>query len=131
MKHSVARSILFALGTIALGELLGFAFHRFELGWMAEMSAENVVTGLVVGGVAYLYLEEKRRRTERRLEEIAYLNHHIRNALTAIQFAPYAENDAQRLQIIRDASTRIEGAVRNITEREHVSLSDSNDQTVP
>jgi hypothetical protein len=56
------------------------------------------------------------------MEEIAYLNHHIRNALAAISLSGYAGDDSLRLEIVSDASKRIEMALRKMSEQEHVAL---------
>lgn len=122
MQKSILRAILFSIFMIVLGESLGLFFHVIGVRWVFEVAAENVATGLLSGGLAFLYMEERRRRTEQRVEELAFLNHHIRNALAAIMLAPYAESDTQRLEIIRDASQRIERTIRKMSEQDHVSI---------
>jgi hypothetical protein len=131
MKRSLFRALLFALLLIALGDTLSLLMHVTGTPWYLAESLENTMTGLIGGAAAFLYINERRQRAERRLEELAYLNHHIRNALAAITLAPYAATEDMRLKMISDASARIERAIRKMSEQEHVSLQDSEDATMP
>lgn len=131
MRRSLLQAFLFAFLLAVLGEGLTLLMHRLNMPWAVAEFSENIITGLAAGGVVFLYMEERRRRIESRMEELAYLNHHIRNALTAIMLAPYAATEDMRLTMIKDASARIEKAIRRMSEQEHVSLADSAEPTVP
>ena len=131
MRSSLARAFVFALLMIVGSIALAFLLHREGVRWYVEFLVDDALTGILGGVLVFLYMEERRRRAVRRVEELAYLNHHIRNALTAISLAPYAKNDDKRLQMIQDASSRIEGAIRKMSQQDHVSLADSEDKRVP
>jgi len=131
MKSSLVRAVVFALLMTLGSVILALLMHREGVQWYVEFFVDDVITGILGGVLVFLYMEERRRRAVRRVEELAYLNHHIRNALTAISLAPYAKDDDARLQMIQDASSRIEGAIRKMSEQDHVSLADSDDKRVP
>jgi hypothetical protein len=101
------------------------ALHSHGLSYSDEVWLENIFTGTVAGGLVFFYMEERRLRTSNRMEELAFLNHHIRNALTAINLSRYADDDSMRLQIVADASLRIENTLRKMSEQEHVALDPS------
>jgi hypothetical protein len=108
-----------------LGAVWAVALHSRGLSYWDEVWMENLFTGTVAGGLIFFYMEERRMRTSNRMEEIAFLNHHIRNALTAINLSRYADDDSIRLQIVADASQRIETTLRKMSDQEHVSLEPS------
>ena len=78
-------------------------------GWQSIW--DDFVGGVVVG--VLLYIDERRRRRylAERLQTIALMNHHVRNALQAIKYARYTPND---VRVIEDSVARIEWALREI-----------------
>jgi len=72
---------------------------------------DDLAGGFVVG--LLLFFEERRRRRylAQRLEVIALMNHHVRNALQVIKYAHYS---ADELKIIEESVARIEWALREI-----------------
>lgn len=122
MLGSLVRGLIFGCFLGLLGEALAWLVHARGLSYIDETIMLNLLTGIVAAGLVFIYLEERRRRTSNRVEEIAFLNHHIRNALTAINLSRYAGDDSVRLEIVADASRRIESALRKMSEQEHVSL---------
>jgi hypothetical protein len=80
----------------------------------------NSITGLFAGGLFYqIAREEKihRELIQARMETIAELNHHIRNALQVIRFWGAQQRpslDAMQLQLINDSVDRIEWALREV-----------------
>ncbi|HZR29518.1 MAG TPA: hypothetical protein VFA71_12140 [Terriglobales bacterium] len=102
--------------------VLGGAFVFFLLVGVYQLSLQFGITGWqsiwddFVGGVvvaALLYIDERRRRRylAERLQTIALMNHHVRNALQAIKYARYTPND---VRVIEDSVARIEWALREI-----------------
>lgn len=61
---------------------------------------------------------ERHRLTMARMQVIAEMNHHIRNALTPISLSATASENAQLVAIISDAIDRIDWALREILPRE-------------
>jgi hypothetical protein len=92
-----------------LAALLGFALdqvaHLFGYPWYVERLVENVVEGLVIGGFVYWLSCLRERRLLRRMREIGFLNHHIRNAMQAIELAATGITDAQHRAAV-DVSVR-------------------------
>jgi hypothetical protein len=125
MRSSVIRAVMFGLVLGFLGAVWAIALHSHGLSYSDEVWLENIFTGTVAGGLVFFYMEERRLRTSNRMEELAFLNHHIRNALTAINLSRYADDDSMRLQIVADASLRIENTLRKMSEQEHVALDPS------
>ena len=122
MRSSVVRALIFGCFLGLLGAAWSVTLHTHGMSEDNEVWMENVFTGTVAGALLFVYLEERRIRTSKRMDEIAFLNHHIRNALNAINMSHYAADDSQRLEIVSDASRRIENALRQLSEQEHVSL---------
>jgi hypothetical protein len=122
MRGSVVRALIVCAFLAFTGESTSMFVHARGLSYFDEVLIENVITGVLGGALILLYLEERRRRTTSRMEEIAFLNHHIRNALTAITLSGYAGDDTLRLEIVSDASRRIEMALKRMSEQEHVAL---------
>jgi hypothetical protein len=125
MWSSVIRAVMFGVVLGLLGAVWSVAMHAHGFSYAEELWMEHLFTGTVAGGLVFFYMEERRLRTSNRMEELAFLNHHIRNALTAINLSRYADDDSMRLQIVADASLRIENTLRKMSEQEHVSLDPS------
>lgn len=130
MRRSVTKAVLFGATAGVTAEVLDLAFHSLGMPWQQEVSASNLLYAILIAAVSFHFLEERRRHAEQRVEELAYLNHHIRNALTAIKLARYAPDEDMKLQIISDASDRIEMTIRRMSQQENVRLSDR-PSTVP
>jgi hypothetical protein len=122
MRSSVIRAVLFGCFLAIMDEILAVIIHDRGLKYFDEVIIANLFSGVLGGTLLFVYLEDRKRRTKQRMEELAFLNHHIRNALMAIKFSSYAESDSMRLEIVSDASRRIESTLRQMSEQEHVSL---------
>ncbi len=129
MRSSVLRAVLFGIFITILGDSVDLTLHWVgATTWYVEVITGDILTGIIAAVLVFGYLEERRRRNEQRIEELGFLNHNIRNALTAIKLAPYAESEDLRLRMIHDATDRIERTLRKMGQQEHVtpdtSLSD-------
>jgi hypothetical protein len=77
----------------------------------------NVLTGLVAAG---LFLEltrsvqNRRRLVQARLEVIADMNHHIRNALQVLSYATATHGGEKETEMMRESIQRIEWALREV-----------------
>ncbi len=125
MRLSFLRAFLFTCLITLTGDALELWMHDLGLTPFRQFIFENILTGILAGAFIFFFLEERRRNTAKRVEEIAFLNHHIRNALTAINLSRYAGDDSLRLNMVADASQRIEATLRKISQQEHVSLEDA------
>lgn len=104
----------------AIGVLLDRILMKEGLPRLDMLIVSNTVTGLFAGGLFYqLAREEKihRELIQARMETIAELNHHIRNALQVIRFWGAQQRpslDSMQLQLINDSVDRIEWALREV-----------------
>jgi signal transduction histidine kinase len=84
--------------------------------WLAEAFSAFLVTCLVAKLVHMA--REQQRRTVARMQVIAEMNHHIRNALAPIALSVDAIENQQLIRIISDGVDRIDWALREILPRE-------------
>jgi signal transduction histidine kinase len=110
-------SLLFALFVFVLG---------FGLDWMMLYKDDSVrqtvelsdaVSALICGFVFLLFLRlyrQRRAMLRQRLEVIANMNHHVRNALQVIEFNSYSTADQEQLGAIKSSVNRIQWALREL-----------------
>jgi hypothetical protein len=87
--------------------------------WHGNMSWYVRATGAVVETVIVtvlvtIVLEQRRKRAIRRTLELAFLNHHIRNAITQMSMAQYVADPQQHGRLVREAVGRISEALFRI-----------------
>lgn len=91
-----------------LASILAFALdevaHVFGYPWYLERIVQNALEGIVIGVVVYRLSRLREKRVERRMKEIGFLNHHIRNAMQAIKVAAAGITDAQERMAVIDMS---------------------------
>jgi len=87
-----------ALGTASLRSLTFF---------------DDLVVGVITGLVVFSYEQRHHRAVLEKISTIAAMNHHVRNALQAIAYAPYAEH-ARQIKLIEESVNRIQWALREI-----------------
>jgi hypothetical protein len=121
-SRSILRSFFSArvlLAALAVGFLIascGFAVdhlvHR-----ASRLYASDLYTFIIACILSYAVLMyEKRRRAMllRRMMVAAEVNHHIRNALTAVVFKASVQNDPELQAIIEDAAARIDWVLTTV-----------------
>jgi hypothetical protein len=99
--RAVLLGFLAALLMFAMDE----AAHAFGYPWFIERLYENGLEGFVVGIVVYWLSRLREQRMDRRMREIGFLNHHIRNAMQTIELAATEIRDVQQREAI-DLSVR-------------------------
>lgn len=107
-----AAVIVFLIGA----SLDWFVIHEKE-SRTAAIGISDVLAGSVAGALMFRLLQyerERRRRIRKRLETVADMNHHVRNALQVISMTAYSAADQQQLQAIRASVDRIQWALREI-----------------
>ncbi len=118
--HLKVKAASFGLAVAAIGLVLDLVMarllHHF---WAAEIMG-NVLTGVLAGYAMFRYSVYRVTLSKQRASQIAYLNHHIRNALTVIVLSHEAGN--QRLNLIRDASERIQQALNQFASDDNLQL---------
>jgi hypothetical protein len=123
-SDSTQMLLIVALGFGAVVFLVSECMHYLlvpDLGRHAERMLAEGVSALIVGCLAALLLRsarEHRQTTRARLQVIAEMNHHIRNALNPISLAADAAQDHQAVCLISEGVARIEWALREILPRQ-------------
>jgi hypothetical protein len=82
-----------------------------------KLYASDAYTCIVAGALSYaLLVYEKRRRMilDRRMQIAAEVNHHIRNALTAVVFSASVQNDPTLHTVLEDATARIDWVLTTV-----------------
>jgi len=104
----------FALGfaLFVFGALLQGALHSRGISGVS-IYVDDLVLGIVAGLVVFAYEQRQHKALEEKIAVIAAMNHHVRNALQAISYAPYTEQ-AKQLQLIEQAVSRIQWALREV-----------------
>jgi len=124
MKSSRFKSVLAFLVVISLICAVGYGFDRLLLQEGVPrfdvLLLANALTGLVA---AALYLQvrartqEKERLLEQKLETIAEMNHHVRNALQVVAFYGIKCDDNQAGKLINESIARIEWTLKEVLPR--------------
>ena len=89
---------------------IGVALNAVRLygneSWYLSATAA-VVEAIVITALVTAVLEQRRKRAIRKTLEIAFLNHHIRNAITQLSMAEYVVDPQKHERLVRDAIGRI------------------------
>jgi hypothetical protein len=120
-SDSRIRFIVLCLCVVLLVWAVGFGFDRL----LAKdgvtrndiLLTSNALTGVVAGLLFFSLSNNERQRRQlvrERLNTIAEMNHHIRNALQVISYASAAESPAESVDMIRSSVERIEWALREV-----------------
>ncbi|MGZ4838348.1 MAG: hypothetical protein ACXVZR_07330 [Terriglobales bacterium] len=81
------------------------------------ISVSDTLAAVIAGALVFRLLQyerDRRRRLRQRLEVIAEMNHHVRNALQVISLSTYSSADQQHLAAIKESVNRIQWALREI-----------------
>jgi len=116
----VGVSFLLGFSLFILGALLQLTLERSGIRGMAAY-ADDMIVGVLAGLLVFAYEQHRYRAMVERLKVISGMNHHVRNALQAITFSPYAEH-AKQLELIKNAAHRIQWALDEVLPGESESL---------
>jgi len=75
------------------------------------------VTSLAIGLLAFQLIrmhQERRAKLRRRVEVIADMNHHVRNALQVISLSTHGKESEEEIAAIRESMSRIQWALREL-----------------
>jgi hypothetical protein len=75
--------------------------------WYVSVTAAALVETVIVTVLVTLLLEGRRKREIRRTLELAFLNHHIRNAITQLSMARFVGDPQLHERFVREAVDRI------------------------
>jgi len=105
---------LLAFEVLYPGSTAGLLHHRARFWLLLFLFTVNFFNAAVAAYFSYLAAREDRLRREReqQIQQTAsFLNHHVRNALTGVQYAAYLTGDPSVIQICDEAIARITGAL--------------------
>jgi len=115
--------------------LVFFAIDDFLDHLMLRLTSPNValeisdaITAILIGALVaqvVLLYRQRQQQAQARVQRIAEMNHHVRNALQVITYWSLAEKEKRQVELVQDAVNRIQWALREVLPR------DSDMQEVP
>lgn len=103
-------SILLGFAIAVLGAVLEMAVDHHP---STFASVDDLGVGIVAALVVFAYEQRRHYALMRRLQIIVSMNHHVRNALQAISYSPYAKQE-QQIKVIQDSVARIQWALEEV-----------------
>ncbi len=107
----IGTSVLLGILIAALGVCLEILINKTA--YTVVEAIDDIVIGILAALVVFAYEQKQYRATMEKIRVIAGMNHHVRNALQAISYAPYTEQ-AKQIKMIGESVSRIEWALREI-----------------
>lgn len=80
---------------------------------IAFESLDDIVIGILAALLVFYYEQRRYRTMMDKIRMIAAMNHHVRNALQTISYAPYTEQ-AKQIELIQQSVNRIQWALREV-----------------
>jgi hypothetical protein len=112
LLRRVGFSFMLGFGLFVFGALLqGFLGSRGFSG--ISIYLDDFVLGVLAGLVVFAYEQRRYKAFRERIAIVSAMNHHVRNALQAISYAPYTEQ-AKQIELIRESVNRIQWALREV-----------------
>lgn len=111
LARRVGVSVFLGVIIAITGSLVEAMLARHAL--VGYESLDDIVIGIIAAIVVFAYEQRRHRAILNKVRVIAAMNHHVRNALQAISYAPYTEQEKQ-IQLISDSVNRIQWALREI-----------------
>ena len=85
------------------------------------LEISDAITALLIGAlVAHMAVLYRQREAyaQARVERIAEMNHHVRNALQVITYWSLEEKEKRQVELVQDAVNRIQWALREVLPRD-------------
>jgi hypothetical protein len=100
------RSLL--VGAVATSVMLSMdeTAHLFGYPWFYERAGEDAIQGFLIACVVFWLSRLREQRVDRRMKEIGFLNHNIRNAMQTIELAASGIQDPEQRVAVIDVSVR-------------------------
>ena len=111
LLRRVSISVFLGLGVASVGVAMEYLLQGTPP--FSVSSADDVVVGVLAGLVVFAYEQRQQRAVLKKVSIIAAMNHHVRNALQAISYAPYAEQTKQ-IKLIEESVQRIQWALKEV-----------------
>jgi len=109
--QSLTTALVVGIAAALVGAAVGAALHYDHVAWYVSATAGPVVDTLIVICLVTIALEQARKRSIRRTLEIAFLNHHVHNAVTQMIMASNLTESEKQDRYIREAVSRISEAL--------------------
>jgi uncharacterized membrane protein YeaQ/YmgE (transglycosylase-associated protein family) len=97
-----------------IGVALNAAQSHEGTSWYASAMIAAVIETVIVTALVTMVIEQRRKQAIRRTLELAFLNHHIRNAITQMSMVHYVADTEQHERLVRQAVGRISEALFRI-----------------
>lgn len=107
----VAISIMLGMCIALIGAIVEAILNGHSI--IGVQSLDDIIIGILVAVVVFAYEQRRHRALLNKLQVITAMNHHVRNALQTISYAPYTEHEKQ-IKLIQDSVNRIQWALREI-----------------
>jgi NhaP-type Na+/H+ or K+/H+ antiporter len=111
LARRIGVSLLIGLAIALTGSILESLIDRHQ--FLSLESVDDILVGVLAAGIVFAYEQRRYRAILDKVLVIAAMNHHVRNALQAISYVPYAQQEKQ-IKMIQDSVKRIEWALREI-----------------
>jgi hypothetical protein len=109
--------VLFALMIGIFAILSSFAFDRVMHGVIRPVYASDLLEGTVVAlfsAAALLKIQGRRKELQTRMQIVEDVNHHVRNALSAVVLSAALRDDPELNQLVKDACDRIDWVLSDV-----------------
>jgi len=90
-----------------VGAVLNAVWFYRQTSWHMTAVVEGLVQALIATVLVTIVLEQRRKRAIRRTLELAFLNHHVRNALTQMSMVSYISDPEKQQDLLRNAAARV------------------------
>src|SRR2546425_9736113 len=90
-----------------IGVALSAVRWQGNTSWYVSATTGAVVEMVIVTALVTMVIEGRRKRAIRRTLELAFLNHHVRNALTQMAMVSYISDPENQKRLLQDAASRV------------------------
>ncbi len=111
LLRRISTSAFLGLAVAMVGILAAYFFQGSSP--LSVTSIDDIVVGVITGLLVFAYEQRQHRAALKKISMIVAMNHHVRNALQAISYAPYAEQTKQ-IPLIQESVQRIQWALSEI-----------------
>jgi hypothetical protein len=112
--QSVITASVIGVVVAFIGIALNAVQSHADTSWYVSATIAAVVETIIVTALVTHVIEQRRKQAIRRTLELAFLNHHIRNAITQMSMAHYIADTPQHERLVRQAVDRISEALFRI-----------------
>lgn len=117
VSGAVLAAIIFTLAIFAVSSAADLLMLREHETARITIELSDGVSSLAIGLLSFQLLrmhQERRRKLRQRVEVIADMNHHVRNALQVISLSMHGKENEQEIAAIRESMGRIQWALREL-----------------